>query len=92
MAASNPMEPQFFRPCMWNLYLCCLGATINRTVIRRNLGYVESHMLDFVVHLFCMPCGICQEYRETTKEVMKKVKSGIAGVREMPNEETLLNQ
>ena len=55
VAASNPMQPECCGPCCCQLYLCCIGATINRTKIRKNLGYDEKCLLDFAVHFFCMP-------------------------------------
>ena len=92
VAASNPMEPQCFAPCMCNLYLCCIGATINRGKIRKNFGYDEKCLLDFAVHFFCMPCGICQEARETQKQIVKNVTAGMEGAMKQASEQTPLNQ
>lgn len=35
-----------------------------RTKIRSRYGLVETPAPDWVTHLFCEPCALCQEYRE----------------------------
>ena len=52
-------------PCYLNLYLCCIGATINRNKIREKANYETKICLDIIINLFCMPCAVCQEFRET---------------------------
>ena len=88
VAAADPMNAQCCGPCMCNLYLCCIGATINRTKIRTKLGYDQKCLLDFITHLFCMPCGVCQEARETQKQIIKNIGEGI----QQMGESTPLNQ
>ena len=74
VAATDPINgPGFCQPCLCTLYLCCIGATINRVRIRTKLGYDPKCFLDFLTHLFCMPCGICQESREVQKSIVKGV-------------------
>ncbi|KAL3840743.1 hypothetical protein ACJIZ3_025334 [Penstemon smallii] len=44
--------------CMW-MYTC-----YNRTTIRSKFNIKGSPSLDCVTHAFCLPCALCQEYRE----------------------------
>ena len=48
-------------------------------------------MLDFAAHLFCSPCGVCQEVRETNKELAGNVMSAAEAAMKKANEETPLN-
>jgi hypothetical protein len=41
-------------------------ATFNRGKIRAGFGIEGNCFTDFLTHLFCLPCGVCQEVAETT--------------------------
>jgi hypothetical protein len=74
-------------------YLGCIGATINRGTIRDKLKITESScLIDFVTHLFCMPCGVCQEANEVifskVNELAGEIKKEVDA---MPNESTPMN-
>ncbi|XP_052115189.1 protein PLANT CADMIUM RESISTANCE 2 isoform X1 [Arachis duranensis] len=42
----------------------CLYSCIYRTRMRRQFLLKETLCLDCIVHFFCEPCALCQEYRE----------------------------
>ncbi|CAI9113617.1 OLC1v1014252C1 [Oldenlandia corymbosa var. corymbosa] len=42
----------------------CLLSCAYRTKLRRRFGLIETPAPDWLVHLCCSPCAICQEYRE----------------------------
>ena len=63
---------------------------VNRWTIRERLKYDEKNMDDFLAHFCCMPCAICQEYREVKKAkaagLIESTESNLAN----QNEETPL--
>lgn len=75
-------------PCLCAAYLCCIGATINRTKIRKGLGYDLKLCLDVVTNIFCMPCAVCQEAREVASEAVKKG----GAILEQATEQTPMNK
>ena len=70
--AAGMQKPSCMTPCCLQLYLCCIGAAINRGSIRKGLGFENKCCLDFALHFFCMPCGVCQEKREVVNGVIEK--------------------
>ncbi|CAI9296914.1 unnamed protein product [Lactuca saligna] len=42
----------------------CLYSCTNRTKMRSQFGLRENPCPDCLVHFFCEPCALCQEYRE----------------------------
>ena len=78
-------------PCLLNQYLCCVGATINRKKIRDALGYDQKLCLDIATHLFCMPCGVCQEWRETLDNSLGKAAELGANLMNQATESTPMN-
>jgi Cys-rich protein (TIGR01571 family) len=54
-------------PFLLACFLGCIGTTINRGKIREAYKITEgSCFMDFITHLFCMPCAVCQESNEHT--------------------------
>ncbi|KZV25237.1 cell number regulator 2-like [Dorcoceras hygrometricum] len=46
--------------------ICCIWAytCFNRTIIRTRFNIKGNPCNDCLVHGFCLPCALCQEYRE----------------------------
>ncbi|XP_004296091.1 PREDICTED: protein PLANT CADMIUM RESISTANCE 6-like [Fragaria vesca subsp. vesca] len=42
----------------------CIVSCAYRTKIRNMYGLVEAPASDWLTHLFCEPCALCQEYKE----------------------------
>lgn len=60
-----------FSATLCPLLLCCLGAGMNRGKIRDRYLIDGSFCEDCLLHCFCAPCALCQEYREVmSKERM----------------------
>lgn len=62
--ANGDLGSSFFGPCLLQLCCGCIGATINRGKIRKNMQYDPNCCGDLATNTFCMPCAVCQEGRE----------------------------
>ncbi|KAJ0047722.1 hypothetical protein Pint_16439 [Pistacia integerrima] len=49
--------------CKWKYGLCKQTAEY-RTKLRKKFNLAERPALDWVTHLYCHWCALCQEYRE----------------------------
>jgi len=63
-AVSSATSENCCVPCCCPIVLCCVGAAINRGRIRDSFLIEGSLLEDLCVHIFCSPCGVCQEYLE----------------------------
>lgn len=50
--------------CCCVCLLACLGAAYNRGKIRDRYLINGSFCGDCITNMFCLPCAVCQEYRE----------------------------
>lgn len=64
MAVSKATAEGCCVPCLCPLLCCCIGAAVNRGRIRDSYLIEGSMCSDICIHIFCSPCGVCQEYNE----------------------------
>lgn len=51
-------------PYCMPILLGCIGSAINRGDIREHLNISGNFCTDFMLSCCCLPCAVCQEYRE----------------------------
>ncbi|KAL6202139.1 hypothetical protein ACLB2K_025850 [Fragaria x ananassa] len=57
----------------------CIVSCAYRTKIRNMYGLVEAPASDWLTHLFCEPCALCQEYKELQRRgLFKRMAQGNA--------------
>ena len=52
--------------------LGCIGTAINRGDIREHLNISGNFCTDFSISCCCLPCAVCQEYREVKLHTQPK--------------------
>ncbi|OMJ92428.1 hypothetical protein SteCoe_4765 [Stentor coeruleus] len=61
---SKAVHQSFISACICPLFCCCIGAAVNRGKIRDRYLIEGSFCEDCLIHCFCSPCALCQEYSE----------------------------
>lgn len=54
--------------CLLTCCFCCIGAAINRKVLRDHYNIRGSCLIDGCVYIFCSCCMVTQEYRKMKRE------------------------
>jgi Cys-rich protein (TIGR01571 family) len=53
--------------CILSCCCLCVGASINRQILRKKLGTDKPFIIDCCLHLFCGVCAVNQEFLESHK-------------------------
>lgn len=55
-------------PILLSAFLGPIGAAINRAQVRNAYGVEGNFCGDCCIHLWCAPCAVCQEYRQSLRK------------------------
>ncbi|CAG9310719.1 unnamed protein product [Blepharisma stoltei] len=61
--------------CLFDCFLCCIGATINRMKLRKQMSIEDSVAMDFLCSCCCGCCSVTQEWMTTMKRYKNNHKT-----------------
>ena len=66
--------------------LClCIGGTYNRQSLRNQLGLPPSPLPDCLIHTFCTPCAVNQEFLEYSSSGKSRNFTMLSIIKDKPN-------